>query len=264
MELLKDKHVLIVGVLNTHSIAYGIAEAMYQAGAKLAFSYQNERVRDRVAAIAEQFHSDLVLPCDVSSDEQIEQLFVSLRQHWDRLDILVHAVAYAPSDQLEGSYVDSVTREGFKIAHEISSYSLAGLAKAAKPMMLGHHGAILTLTHLGGEKSLVNYNIMGLAKASLECNVRYLASSLGPDGIRVNAISAGAIKTLASSGIKDFRKMLAYGEQVAPLRRNVTQKEVGMVAAFLCSECASGITGEIVHVDAGLNTVAFPGIELFV
>lgn len=264
MGILSNKRALIVGVLNSHSIAYGIAEAMRNEGAELALSYQNERVKDKVEALAKQLGASIVLPCDVSNDDQINGLFTGLKQHWDHLDILVHAVAFAPSDQLEGSYVDAVTREGFRIAHDISSYSLAGLAKAAKPMMLGRAGAILTLTHLGGEKSLVNYNIMGLAKASLECNVRYLASSLGPDNIRVNAISAGAIKTLASSGIKDFRKMLSYGEQVAPLRRNVTQQEVGQVAAFLCSDQASAMTGEIVHVDAGLNTVAFPGIELFV
>ena len=263
--LLKGKHALIVGVLNHHSIAYGIAQCMREAGAELILSYQNERVRDRVQTLAGELGAVMTVPCDVSNDEQISAMMERIGEKWDqKLDILVHAVAFAPSDQLEGRFIDCISREGFRIAQDISSYSLSGLAKAAYPLMKGHPSSILAMTHLGGEKSLVNYNVMGLAKASLEASVRYLAGSLGVDQIRVNAISAGAIKTLASSGIKHFRRMLTYGEQTAPLRRNVTQEEVGHVATFLCSDWASAITGEVVHVDCGLSTVAFPGIESFV
>ena len=263
MSMLKNKRALIVGVLNNYSIAYGIAQCMSREGASLAFTYQNDKLKERVEAVAKEFGSSMVFPCDLSSDEQLELLFKNLSNQWDGLDIVVHSAAFAPADQLDGNYIDCINREGFRIAHDISSYSFSGLAKAAVSMMKGRKGALLTLTHLGAEKSLINYNAMGLAKASLEASVRYLAAALGPSGIRVNSISAGAVKTLAASGIKHFKKMLSYGERVSPLRRNVTQEEVGNVAAFLCSDLASGITGEIVHVDAGLNTVGFPGIEVF-
>jgi enoyl-[acyl-carrier protein] reductase I len=236
---------------------------MHREQAKLAFTYQNDKIRERVEKIAMELDSQLIFPCDLTDDDQISNLFVKLKNHWDKFDILIHSAAFAPTEQLEGNYIDCITREGFKIAHDISSYSFAALAKNAKPMMLGTKGALLTLSHLGAEKSLINYNVMGLAKASLEANVRYLANSLGRDGIRVNAISAGAVKTLAASAIKNFRRMLTYGEKVAPLHRNVTQEEIGNAAAFLCSDLASGITGEILHVDAGLNIICFPGIDVF-
>jgi len=201
-----------------------------------------------------------VLPCDVTSDADIENLFTELGKHWDGLDIVIHSIGFAPREALVGEYLDGLTREAFKIAHDISSYSFAALAKAARPMMKGRAGALLTLTYLGSERALSNYNVMGLAKASLEANVRYLAFNLGPDGTRVNAISAGPIKTLAASGIANFRKMLDHVEQNAPLRRSVTIDEVGNTAAFLCSDLASGITGEVTFVDAGYNTLGMTGI----
>ncbi|CAL7959736.1 enoyl-(acyl-carrier-protein) reductase [Gammaproteobacteria bacterium] len=263
MGILQNKRALIVGVINTHSIAYGIAKCMHRAGATLAFTYQNEKIKERVEKIATELDSNIAFPCDLGYDEQISTLFSNLSNHWDKFDILVHSVAYAPSDQLEGNYVDCITRDGFRIAHDISSYSFAALARAAHPMMQGQKGALLTISHLGAEKALINYNVMGLAKASLEANVRYLANSLGPEGIRVNAISAGAVRTLAASAVKSFRKMLTYGEKVSPLHRNVTLEEIGNSAVFLCSDLASGVTGEILHVDAGLNIVGFPGIDTF-
>ena len=261
MSILKNKRALIVGAINTHSIAYGIAKCMHHAGASLAFTYQNEKIKERVEKIASELSSDITFPCDLGYDEQISELFSNLSKHWDKFDILVHSAAYAPSDQLDGNYVDCITRDGFRIAHDISSYSFAALAKAAHPMMHGQKGALLTISHLGAEKALINYNVM--AKASLEANVRYLANSLGSEGIRVNAISAGAVRTLAASAVKSFRKMLTYGEKVSPLHRNVTLEEIGNSAVFLCSDLASGITGEILHVDAGLNIVGFPGIDTF-
>ena len=263
MGLLKNKRALIVGAINTYSIAYGIAKCMHREGAEIAFTYQNEKIKERVEKIAEEVNSNIVFPCDLAYDDQINDLFSNLKNHWDKFDILVHSAAFAPSEQLEGRYIDCLTRDGFRIAHDISSYSFSALAKAAYPLMKDSKGALLTLTHIGAEKALINYNVMGLAKASLEANVRYLANSLGQDGIRVNGISAGAVRTLAASGIKNFRKMLTYGEKVSPLHRNVTQEEVGNAAAFLCSDLASGITGEILHVDAGLNIVCFPGIDVF-
>jgi len=263
MGLLQNKKALIVGAVNNYSIAYGIAKCMHREKAEIALTYQNEKVKERVEKIAEEMDSKLVFPCDLAYDDQIENLFSDLQKHWDKFDILIHSVAFAPSDQLEGSYINRITREGSKIAHDISSYSFAALARAANPMMSGRKGALLTVSHIGAEKALINYNVMGPAKASLEANVRYLANSLGPEGTRVNAISAGAIRTLAASAVKNFRRMLTYGEKVSPLRRNITQEEVGNVAAFLCSDLASGITGEILHVDAGLNIVCFPGIDVF-
>lgn len=263
MGLLQNKRALIIGVINTHSIAYGIAKCMHREGAELAFTYQNEKIKERVEKIAIEMNSNITFPCDLTYDDQINELFNNLHNHWDKFDILVHAAAFTTSDQLGGNYIDCVTRDGFRIAHDISSYSFAALAKAAHPMMQGQKGALLTMSHLGAEKALVNYNVMGLAKASLESNVKYLANSLGLEGIRVNAISAGAVRTLAASAVKSFKKMLIYGEKVSPLHRNVTIEEIGNSAVFLCSDLASGITGEILHVDAGLNIVGFPGIDTF-
>jgi enoyl-[acyl-carrier protein] reductase I len=261
MGFLDNKKILITGLLSNRSIAYGIAKAMHREGAQLAFSFQGERVKDRVVELAAEFGSRLVLPCDVASDAEIDALFAELARQWDGLDGIIHSIAYAPREALAGDYLDSVTREAFRIAHEISSYSFAALAKAGLPMMRGRKAALLTLTYLGAERSFPSYNVMGLAKASLEANVRYMAQSLGPRGIRVNAISAGPIKTLAAAGINSFSKLLAYAEKQSPLRRNVTTEEVGNVAAFLCSDLASGITGEITYVDAGFNTTGIGQIE---
>lgn len=256
MGFLTGKRALIVGVASERSIAWGIAKAMHREGALLAFTYQNDRLKDRVEKYAAELGSDIALPCDVAADEPIDALFAELGKRWDGLDIIVHAVAYAPREELEGSFVDATTRDGFRVAHEISSYSFIALAKAGRKLMEGRNGALLTLTYIGSVLAVPNYNVMGLAKASLEANVRYLAADLGPSGIRVNAISAGPIKTLAASGISDFRKLLEYNERRAPLGRGVTIDEVGNVAAFLCSDLASAITGEITYVDAGFNAVA--------
>ncbi len=254
MGFLAGKRLLITGVISNRSIAYGIAAACKREGAELAFTYQGERIKDRVTGFAQAFGSNLVFPCDVSSDEQIAALFDSLGQHWDGFDGFVHSIAFAPKEALVGDYLDSVTRENFRIAHDISSYSFAAMAKAALPMMQGRNAALLTLTYLGAIRSAPNYNVMGLAKASLESNVYYLAQSLGPKGIRVNAISAGPIKTLAASGIANFNEKLDIVAKHAPLRRNVTIEEVGNAAAFLLSDLASGISAEITYVDAGFNT----------
>ncbi len=260
MGFLQGKRALVIGIASHRSIAWGIAEAMHREGASLAFTYQNDRLKDRVDEAARQFGSDIVLPLDVASDAQIEAVFAELGRRWDGLDILVHAVGFEPREALQGEFLDGLTREGFALAHDISSYSLAALAKAARPQMQGRKGAIITLSYLGAERALANYNVMGLAKASLEANVRYLAYNLGPEGTRVNAISAGPIKTLAAAGIANFRKMLDHVEQHAPLRRSVTIEEVGNVAAFLCSDLASGISGEITYVDAGYNVLGMTGV----
>ncbi len=254
MALLQGKNVLITGLLSNRSIAYGIAQSMHREGARLAFTYQGEAVRDRVIKLAAEFGDCPVLPCDVASDSEIDALFAELGKQWDGLDGLVHSIGFAPRESLAGDYLDSVSREAFRIAHDISSYSLAALAKAALPMMEGRKAAVVTLSYLGAERSVVNYNVMGLAKASLEANVRYMAQSLGPRGIRINGISAGPIKTLAAMGIGGFGKILGFVEQTAPMRRNVTIEEVGNTATFLTSDWASGITGEIVHVDSGFST----------
>jgi len=261
MSFLNKKKILITGLLSNRSIAYGVAKAMHREGAALAFTYQGEGVKDRVTGLATDFGSDLIFPCDVASDEQIEAMFRDMGERWDGLDGIVHSIAFAPREALSGDYLDSVSREAFRVAHDISSYSFAALAKGALPLMQGRNAALLTLTYLGAQRSMPNHNVMGLAKASLEANVRYMAFSLGPKGIRVNAISAGPIKTLAAAGIGGFSKILAYNEKTAPLRRNVTTEEVGNAAAFLCSDLASGITGEIVYVDAGFNTTAFPALD---
>ena len=255
MGFLQGRRILVTGMLSNRSIAYGIAKACAREGAELAFTYQGEGVRERVADLAREFGTDRVYPCDVADDAQIEQLFSDLGRSWDGLDGVVHAIAFAPREALKGAFHESVSRESFRIAHDVSSYSLAALAKAALPMMRGRRGAIVTLSYLGAARSIPNYNVMGLAKASLEAGVRYLAGSLGPEaGIRVNAISAGPIKTLAAAGIGGFSKILHFVERNAPLRRGVTTEEVGNTAAFLLSDLASGITGEVVYVDAGFST----------
>ncbi|MHB1332462.1 MAG: enoyl-ACP reductase FabI [Sulfuriferula sp.] len=254
MGFLAGKRILITGLISDRSIAYGIAKACKREGAELAFTYQGEKIKDRVTEFAREFGSELVMPCDVASDDEIAQLFSDLGRHWDGLDGIVHAIAFVPKEALAGDYLDSVTRENFRIAHDISSYSFAALAKAGLPMMQGRRAALLTLSYLGAVRTLPHYNVMGLAKASLESNVYYMAQSLGPKGIRVNAVSAGPIKTLAASGISDFGKILKYVERNSPLRRNVTIEDVGNTAAFLLSDLANGITGEITYVDAGFNT----------
>ena len=261
MGFLTGKRALIVGLLSNRSIAYGIAEAMKREGAELAFTYQIDKFEDRVTKLAADFDSKIVLPCDVSSDEQIDHLFKELNKHWDGVDIIIHSVAFVPKDALDGDYLEKVTREYFRIAHDVSSYSFAALAKAAMPMMEGRNASLLTVSYLGAERTLPNYNVMGVAKASLEANVRYMAQSLGPKGIRVNAVSAGPIKTLAASGIADFDKMQGFNEKHAPLRRNVTIEEVGNVSAFLCSDLASGVTGEITYVDGGMNITAAGDVD---
>jgi enoyl-[acyl-carrier protein] reductase I len=253
MGFLADKRILVVGVASERSIAWGVAKALHREGASLALTYQNDKLQQRVASPAAELDTTLTLPLDVAEDREVEALFASLESNWGALDGVVHAVAYAPREQLAGNYVDVIDREGFRIAHDISSYSLAALAKGARPLMQGRAGAILTLTYLGAVRTCPHYNVMGLAKASLEANVRYLADALGPEGIRVNGISAGPIKTLAAVGITDFRKLLEHTAHNAPLRRNVNIDEVGNAAAFLCSDLASGITGEIMYVDAGYN-----------
>ena len=255
MGFLQGRRILVTGMLSSRSIAYGIAKACAREGAELAFTYQGEGVRERVLGLAREFGTDRVYPCDVADDAQIDALFASLAAVWDGLDGLVHAIAFAPREALKGDFHESVTRDAFRMSHDISSYSLAALAKAAAPMMAGRPGSIVTLSYLGAERAMPNYNVMGLAKASLEACVRYLAASLGPKGNRVNAISAGPIKTLAAAGIGGFSRILGYVEKNAPLRRGVTSEEVGNTAAFLLSDLASGITGEVIYVDAGFNVV---------
>ena len=255
MGFMKGKRALIVGLASKRSIAWGIAQAFAREGAELAFTYQNEKLKPRVEGMAAELNSTITFPLDVANDNEIEAVLPSIKRHWDNLNILVHSIGFAPRDQLSGTYVESVTREGFQIAHDISSYSLAALAKATFPIMQDQDSAILTLSYLGAVRAIPNYNVMGLAKASLEANVRFLAADLGQKGIRVNGISAGAIKTLAAAGISDFRKMLSHMKKTSPLRRNVTPDDVGNAAAFLCSDLAAGITGEILYVDGGFNTI---------
>ena len=272
MGFLAGKRILITGLLSNRSIAYGIAKACHREGAELAFTYQNDRFRERIAKFADEFGSKLAFPCDVAEDAQIEALFAELGKHWDGLEGMVHSIAFAPSEAIEGDgvihtpdpdcFLDGITRDAFRIAHDVSSYSFPALAKGARPMLLkGRNPSLLCLTYLGAERTLPNYNTMGLAKASLEASTRYLAFCLGPQGIRANAISAGPIKTLAASGIGNFSKLLAYNAHHAPLRRNVTIEEVGNAAAFMLSDLASGITGEILYVDGGLNTTALGNAE---
>lgn len=259
MGFLANKKILITGLLSDRSIAYGIAKACHEQGAELAFTYVGDRFKDRVTDFAKTFGSDIVIPCDVSSDEEITQAIESLSARWDGLDGLVHSIGFAPREAIAGDFLEGISREAFRVAHDISAYSFPALAKAALPLLEKNQGALLTLTYLGAEKAIANYNTMGLAKASLEASVRYVASSLGPKGIRANGISAGPIKTLAASGIKGFSTILDAVEQNAPLRRNVTIEDVGNAAAFLLSNLASGITGEIIHVDNGFSTIV-PGM----
>jgi enoyl-[acyl-carrier protein] reductase I len=260
MGFLAGKKVLIVGLATDRSIAWGISQAMQREGAELAFTYQNERIKDRVVELATALGSTLVMPMDVGIDAEIAAAFARLRAQWGALDVIVHSVAYAPREALTGGFVEATTREAFAVAHDVSSYSLTALARAGLPLMEGRAGAIVTLSYLGAVRSIPSYNVMGLAKASLEANVRFLAADLGAKGIRVNAISAGPIKTLAAAGIPGFRKMLHHAAQVAPLKRNVTTEDVGNAAAFLCSDLAAGITGETLYVDSGYSHVgmSFP------
>ncbi len=261
MGFLAGKRILISGLLSNRSIAYGIAKACHREGADLAFTYQNERFKDRITRFADEFGVALTYPCDVADDAQIEALFAQIGAHWDGLDGLVHSLAFAPTEALEGDFLDAISREAFRVALDISAYSFPALAKAARPLMKGRNGALLTLSYLGAVRTMPNYNVMGLAKAALEASVRYLAVTLGPEGTRANAISAGPIKTLAASGIGSFGKLLAYNSHHAPLRRNVTIEEVGNAAAFMLSDLASGITGEIMYVDGGFNTTALGNAE---
>lgn len=256
MGFLAGKKLLITGLSSNRSIAYGVAKAASREGAALAFTYQNERLLNRVTEMAEDFGSKLVLPCDVANDNEIDALFANLRTEWGVLDGLVHSIAYAPREALKGDFLDTFSRESFRVAHEISAFSFPAIGKAARPLMRGRNASLVTLSYLGANRTIPNYNVMGLAKASLEASVRYLAASLGPDGIRVNAVSAGPIKNLAAAGISDFNKLLSFNERQAPLRRNVTIDDVGNVVAFLLSDLSSGMTGEVVFVDGGSNTVA--------
>jgi len=253
MGFLEGKKILIVGVASNRSIAYGVAKAMRREGAELAFTYQTEKLKGRVDKFAAELDSDITLPLDVGSDEEITNCFTELAKIWDGLDTIVHSVGFAPREQLDGNYIDAVTREGFQIAHDISSYSFVALAKAGADMMEGRNGSLITMSYLGAVRTVPNYNVMGVAKASLEANVRYMADALGPKGIRVNAVSAGPIRTLAASGINDFKSMLKEAEAKTPMRRNVTIDEVGNAAAFLCSDLASGVTGDVLYVDSGYH-----------
>jgi enoyl-[acyl-carrier protein] reductase I len=260
MGFLAGKRAFIVGVATDRSIAWGIAQAMHREGAELAFSYVNDKMKERVEPLAHSIGSKLTMPLDVTVDDQVDSAFELLKREWGQLDIVIHAVAFAPREAISGSIVENTTREAFRIAHDVSSYSFTALARGARPLMAGRNGALLTLSYLGAVRSIPSYNVMGLAKASLEANVRFMAADLGPEGIRVNGISAGPIKTLAAAGIAGFRKMLSHVAEIAPLRRNVTPENVGNAAAFLCSDLAAGITGEILYVDSGFNTVgmSFP------
>jgi enoyl-[acyl-carrier protein] reductase I len=256
MALLAGRRILITGVLSTRSIAYGVAKACHREGAALAFTYVNAELRERVAKIAAEFGPCPLIACDVASDEQIDAAFAAIKSEWGALDGLLHSIAFAPREALSGDFLEGMTRAAFTTSHEISSYSFAAMAKAARPLLAGRNASLLTLTYLGAVRALANYNVMGLAKASLEANVRYLAATLGPEGTRVNAISAGPIKTLAAAGISGFSKILGFVERSAPLRRNVTIDEVGNVAAFYFSAMASAITGEVTYVDCGFSNVA--------
>jgi len=258
MGFLKDKKILITGIASNRSIAYGTARAMHREGAELAFTYQNDKLQGRVEKFAAEFDSDIVLPLDVSRDEDIDALFTSLSSHWDGLDGLVHSIGFAPRDQLEGSFVEAVTREGFNMAHDISAYSFAALAKAGRSMMEGRNAALVTMTYLGAVRTVPNYNVMGVAKAALESSVRYLASDYGGDNIRVNAISAGPMRTLAGAGIRDARTMFNFQKEHSPLQKSVSLEDVGGAAVYLLSELSGGVTGEIHFVDAGYNIISTP------
>ncbi len=261
MGFLTGKRILVTGLASNRSIAYGIAKAMHREGAELAFTYQNDKLKARVEGFAQEFDSKIVLPCDVATDENITALFTQLSDVWPKFDGFIHAIAFAPADQLDGDFVNNISRDGFRIANEISAYSFAAMAREARAM-LNPGSALVTLSYLGAERAIPNYNTMGIAKAALEANVRYMANAMGPDGIRVNAVSAGPIRTLAASGIKDFKKMLSHCEAVTPIRRTVTIDDVGNSVAFLASDLSSGITGEVVHVDGGFSIAAMNELEL--
>ena len=262
MGLLTGKRFLITGVMSNRSIAYGIAQAFHREGAECAFSYVGDKFKDRVEKLVDEFDPKAIIPLDVSDDSQISAVKSRLEEVWpDGIDGFVHAIAFAPADQLDGDFLKNVNREGFNVAHDISAYSFCALGQALRPLMQGRDGSMLTLSYLGAEKAISNYNTMGLAKASLEAAVRYMAQSVGAEGVRVNAISAGPIRTLAASGIKGFRKMLDYNAKTSPLKRNVTTDDVGKAAAFLCSDFASGVTGEVLHVDCGYSTVGVPPMD---
>tara|TARA_B110000503_G_C7040776_1_gene368122 strand:+ start:82 stop:867 length:786 start_codon:yes stop_codon:yes gene_type:complete len=260
MGFLKGKKLLITGVLSNRSIAYGIAKSCHLQGAELAFSYAGERFKERTTQFAAEFNSELIFECDVANDDQITNLFLDLSKHWTAFDGFVHSIGFAPKEAISGNFLDGLTRENFRIAHDISAYSFPGMAKAALPY-LTDHASLLTLSYLGGVRVVPSYNTMGLAKASLESSVRYLAEAVGQKGIRVNGLSAGAVKTLAASGIKDFGRLLAISASASPLRRNVSIEEVGNVAAFLLSDLASGMTGQISYVDCGVSQSAIAVVE---
>ena len=255
MKLLTGKRALVTGIASNRSIAWGIAKSLAENGADLALSYSSERLLSRAQKCAKECNSDFVLECDASDDESIANMFTSIAKRWDSLDILVHSIAFASKEELEGDFVDVTTRQGFATAHDISAYSLVALSKAARPLMKDRNGSILTLSYIGAERAIVNYNVMGAAKASLEACVRYSAASLGADGIRVNAISAGPLQTLAAAGISGFRTMLDFNRQVCPLKRDLTTKDIGDVATFLCSDLSQCITGITLHADNGYHCI---------
>ncbi len=253
MNLLLGKKILITGIASNRSIAYGIAKSCHQQGANLAFTYADDRLKSRVQKLAEDFESSIVLPCNVTSDFEIDKTFSELGKHWNKLDGLVHAIAFVPKEAISGNLLDGLTRETFRIAHDVSAYSFPAISKAAIPLIEEFGASILTLSYLGSSRVIPNYNVMGMAKASLESGVRYLAENLGAIGVRVNAISAGPIKTLAASGIKDFQKVLKFVRDNSPLKKNITSKDIGDAAVFLLSNLSGGITGEVIHVDAGFS-----------
>jgi len=261
MKFLEGKKALVLGIASNRSIAWGISDSLRKNGAELAFTYQNDKLKERVARLAAECESDIIMPCDVAEDGSIKNMLDQLSAKWDEFDIIVHSLAFAPREELEGNYVEKTTKEGFMSAHSISSYSLLELCKESKPMLKGSSPSVISLSYLGAVRGMPNYNVMGVAKASLEANVRYLAYAMGEDNIRVNCISAGPIKTLAAAGITDFRKMLDHVEKNSPLRRNVTIQEVGDTASFLASDGASGITGQTLYVDSGYNIIGMPALD---
>ncbi len=261
MKFLEGKKALVLGIASNRSIAWGISDSLRRNGAELAFTYQNDKLKDRVEKLAKECESDIIMPCDVSVEGNINNMLDKLSSSWSEFDIIIHSLAFAPREELEGNYLDKTTKNGFLSAHSISSFSLLELCKEAKPMLKGKNPSVISLSYLGAVRGMPNYNVMGVAKASLEANVRYLAYSMGEDNIRVNCISAGPIKTLAAAGISDFRKMLDHVEKNSPLRRNVTIQEVGDTASFLASDGASGITGQVLYVDSGFNIIGMPAID---
>ncbi len=257
--LLEGKHGLILGIANKRSIAWGIAQSVAREGARLAVTFQGERLEENVRELAAGLEDPLILPCDVSRDGDLVALAEAVKKDFGGLDFVVHGVAYALREELDGEFL-STSREGYRVAQDISSYSLTALARAVVPLMEGRGGSIVTLTYLGGERVVPHYNVMGVAKAALDMSVRYLAADLGPKGIRVNAISAGPIKTLAASGVHGISKMLEYHRTHAPLRKNTEQEEVGDAALFLVSPLSRGVTGEVLHVDGGFHVMGMSAL----